>query len=223
MNDVKFLDGPDASPHVQVPDIEKELADSFADTQLDYEKIGQDATFPEPRGDNGLPNPGQDPRDTTSDRWTFENHLRVNIEELRDHNLPSMTSRTSIMWKNLLVRGAGAGLTYQKTVGEILKGPVNGVKKLISRKGSPEKVILHNVDGVLRDGEMLLVLGRPGSGCSTLLKSLTGLTEEYLGWQGDIKYNGVDIDIIKRQFRGDAAYVSEGMLPILNLKPTVLM
>jgi ABC-type multidrug transport system ATPase subunit len=62
----------------------------------------------------------------------------------------------------------------------------------------------------VREGEMLLVLGRPGSGCSTLLKSLCGLTDEYLGWQGEVRYNGVDMDIIKTWFRGDVVYTSEG-------------
>jgi ABC-type multidrug transport system ATPase subunit len=37
-----------------------------------------------------------------------------------------------------------------------------------------EKVILNNFNGVVKTGEMLVVLGRPGSGCSTLLKTLTG-------------------------------------------------
>jgi ABC-type multidrug transport system ATPase subunit len=32
--------------------------------------------------------------------------------------------------------------------------------------------ILKDFNGLVRKGEMLLVLGRPGSGCSTLLKTL---------------------------------------------------
>ena len=38
----------------------------------------------------------------------------------------------------------------------------------------PEKAILNEFDRVLKSGEMLIVLGRPGSGCSILLKSLIG-------------------------------------------------
>jgi ATP-binding cassette subfamily G (WHITE) protein 2 (PDR) len=37
--------------------------------------------------------------------------------------------------------------------------------------------ILDEVEGVLDTGEMLLVLGPPGSGCSTLLKSIAGETD----------------------------------------------
>jgi ABC-type multidrug transport system ATPase subunit len=95
-------------------------------------------------------------------------------------------------------------------VGEILRGPVTGIQRLMLKTKPPERVILHNIEGLVREGEMLLVLGRPGSGCSTLLKSLCGLTDEYLGWQGEVRYNGVDMDIIKTRFRGDVVYTSEG-------------
>jgi ATP-binding cassette subfamily G (WHITE) protein 2 (SNQ2) len=58
---------------------------------------------------------------------------------------------------------------------------------------------------------MLLVLGRPGGGCSTLLKNLAGFHEGYVRYEGDIKYNGVDIKIIKNRFRADVVYNAEGL------------
>jgi ABC-type hemin transport system ATPase subunit len=55
-----------------------------------------------------------------------------------------------------------------------------------------EKTILNSFDGVVKSGEMLVVLGRPGSGCSTLLKTLMG---EHAGLdvkkQSVIHYNGM--------------------------------
>jgi ATP-binding cassette subfamily G (WHITE) protein 2 (PDR) len=153
---------------------------------------------------------GYDPRDTKLDMWTLEKHLHTIVNDLSEHNLPPMSSRSSVIWRDLLVRGAGAGVTYQQTVGEILRGPVTGIQRLMLKTKPPERVILHNIEGLVREGEMLLVLGRPGSGCSTLLKSLCGLTDEYLGWQGEVRYNGVDMDIIKTRFRGDVVYTSEG-------------
>ena len=38
----------------------------------------------------------------------------------------------------------------------------------------------------LKDGEMLLVLGRPGSGCSTFLKTIALQTEGYESVEGKI-------------------------------------
>jgi ATP-binding cassette subfamily G (WHITE) protein 2 (PDR) len=153
---------------------------------------------------------GYDPQDTKLDMWTLETHLHAMVNDLSEHNLPPMSSRSSVIWRDLLVRGAGAGVTYQQTVGEILRGPVTGIQRLTLKAKPPERVILHNIEGLVREGEMLLVLGRPGSGCSTLLKSLCGLTDEYLGWQGEVRYNGVDVDTIKTLFRGDVIYTSEG-------------
>ncbi len=36
------------------------------------------------------------------------------------------------------------------------------------------------------DGEMLLVLGRPGSGCSTFLKAVTNKRDSFAGVEGDV-------------------------------------
>jgi ATP-binding cassette subfamily G (WHITE) protein 2 (PDR) len=46
--------------------------------------------------------------------------------------------------------------------------------KLIGRKRAERVEILRVLDGLVRSGEMLLVLGRPGSGYSTFLKVLAG-------------------------------------------------
>jgi ATP-binding cassette subfamily G (WHITE) protein 2 (PDR) len=151
-----------------------------------------------------------DPRDTTSDQWAFGKHLHAIIKDLQEQGLPPMSSRSSVIWKDVLVRGAGAGITYQQSVGQILRGPVTAIQTLTLHSKKPERIILHNVEGVLREGEMLLILGRPGSGCSTFLKTLCGLTDEYLGWQGDIRYNGVDVETFKKRFRGDVLYTPEG-------------
>lgn len=49
--------------------------------------------------------------------------------------------------------------------------------RLASKGRHSEKVIiLHQMTGLVQPGEMLLVLGRPGSGCSTFLKCLSGNT-----------------------------------------------
>ncbi|GKZ70816.1 hypothetical protein AnigIFM50267_006487 [Aspergillus niger] len=59
-----------------------------------------------------------------------------------------------------------------------------------SRK-SPKEII-RNLNGVLDHGELLLVLGRPGAGCSTVAKSLCGeLNGLKLGPESVIHYNGI--------------------------------
>ena len=47
---------------------------------------------------------------------------------------------------------------------------------------------IHGFNGVLKAGEMALVLGRPGSGCTTFLKTLANLREGFAGIDGDVFY-----------------------------------
>jgi len=154
---------------------------------------------------------GNDPFDTNSPSWTFGAHLAASIESRDDTRKRPLSAEMSVLFNNLRVVGAGSGATYQESVGETARTPVKIVQRILSRRKDPEKMILHGVDGVVRAGEMLLVLGRPGCGCSTLLKNLAGFSEGYIRVEGDVKYNGVDVDIIKHCFRGDVAYNAEGM------------
>lgn len=51
--------------------------------------------------------------------------------------------------------------------------------------------IHQGIDGVLESGEMLVVLGPPGSGCSTFLKAVAGETNGiYLDDGAELNYRG---------------------------------
>lgn len=98
--------------------------------------------------------------------------------------------RAGIVFKNLNVSGTGSALNLQQTVSSFLMAPFR-IREFIDLGHKPSKRILKDFDGVLKSGEMLIVLGRPGSGCSTLLKSMCG---ELHGLQVDdnsvVHYNG---------------------------------
>lgn len=102
--------------------------------------------------------------------------------------------RAGIVWKNLRVCGSGSAINLQKNVGSLLLAPLRFGE--FFGKGS-EKTILNDFEGCLKTGEMLVVLGRPGSGCSTLLKSLMGeLTGLDMKEQSVVHYNGNDSFLI---------------------------
>ncbi len=154
-----------------------------------------------------------DPFDTEDPRWTLKNHLLAYIQRSNESSIPSVTTaHASILWEDLSVTGAGNFATYQATIGGLLRGPFEVVTKLFTTRTTEfRRTILHRVNGIVKDGEMLLVLGRPGSGCTTLLKSLAGLTDDYTGWSGTVEFSGIPIDIIRKKFRGDViAYNPEG-------------
>jgi ABC-type multidrug transport system fused ATPase/permease subunit len=151
-----------------------------------------------------------DPFDTTRPDWSFDQQLARQLEQGDSYGQLPEASRTSLLFENLQVFGMGTGATYQNTVGLGLQSPITALKKLIRHTNNREKTILHGIDGVVREGQMLLVLGRPGSGCTTLLKALAGFTDGYHRWDGNVRYNGVDVNIVKECFRGDIAYNPEG-------------
>ena len=96
--------------------------------------------------------------------------------------------RAGIVWKNLKVCGSGSAINLQKNVGSLFMAPLR-FGEFFGK--SQEKTILNEFDGVLKSGEMLVVLGRPGSGCSTLLKTLMGeLHGLDMKSQSEIHYNG---------------------------------
>lgn len=96
--------------------------------------------------------------------------------------------RAGFTFRDLKVSGSGSALNLQKDVASVLMAPVRFTE--FFGRGS-EKTILRNFDGVLKSGELLVVLGRPGSGCSTLLKTITGeLHGLDLDKDSVIHYNG---------------------------------
>lgn len=87
-------------------------------------------------------------------------------------------------------KGSLLTIDYQKTVGNIPLSWASSARDLISsRKRKVE--ILDGLDGVLESGEMLVVLGPPGSGCTTLLKTIAGeMNGLYLDGASEINYRG---------------------------------
>ncbi len=54
-----------------------------------------------------------------------------------------------------------------------------------------------------------VVLGRPGSGCSTLLKVLANQRQDYHSIGGDVWYDSLTPEQIEQRYRGDVHYCPE--------------
>ncbi|KAH7115454.1 ABC-2 type transporter-domain-containing protein [Dactylonectria estremocensis] len=84
----------------------------------------------------------------------------------------------------------------------------------IKRVISPAKVyngqaLIRDFSGVVRNGEVMLVLGNPGAGCSTFLRTIGNDHSSFLGVKGCIDYSGLSPDEILKRFRGAVSYVPE--------------
>ena len=114
-----------------------------------------------------------------------------------------------VAYKDLRAYGLGVDSDYQTTFG-------NGIYKVISRfarKISGRESfydILKPMDGILLPGELTVVLGRPGAGCTTLLKTLAAQTYGFhVDKESIILYDGFTPSDIKTHYRGDVVYCSE--------------
>ena len=115
-------------------------------------------------------------------------YLRLFMRNLRDDGRES--KKAGIVFKNLSVSGSGAALQLQKTVADMFLTPFR-FREMFS-SGNSHKQIISKFDGVVKSGELLIVLGRPGSGCSTFLKTLCGELQGLNVDDGSIlHYNGV--------------------------------
>ncbi|KAH8649041.1 ABC-2 type transporter-domain-containing protein [Xylariales sp. PMI_506] len=125
--------------------------------------------------------------------------------------LDSSSARTAgVCFQNLNVHGFGAATDYQKDVANVWLGVFGMLRKAVGLS-KPRKIdILQNFDGLVRKGEMLVVLGPPGSGCSTFLKTIAGETSGiYVDGDSYFNYQGIPAKEMHSQHRGEAIYTAE--------------
>lgn len=103
----------------------------------------------------------------------------------------SRQNAIGVAYRNLNVYGFGAQTDYQKTFANYPLAFLSSVAAVIGRQQKLKIDILQDFEGLVGSGEMLLVLGRPGSGCSTLLKTLSGQTHGFhVNGESRINYQG---------------------------------
>lgn len=84
-----------------------------------------------------------------------------------------------------------------------------------------ERVILDNISAIVKPGEMLLVLGRPGSGCSTFLR--TAANRSTLNLNGELRFAGIPHEKFRKEHRRDTIYLPEedNHIPSLTVRQTL--
>ncbi|KGO61449.1 CDR ABC transporter [Penicillium expansum] len=151
----------------------------------------------------------QDPSlDPQSGKFDLQKWLKAAFNDLNrdgDHSGHS----SDVIFKQLNVYGSGAALQFQDTVTSTLTAPFR-LPQIIRESHSPQRRILKDFNGLLKNGELLLVLGRPGAGCSTLLKSMTGeLHGLNMDKESVIHYNGIPQSRMIKEFKGELVYNQE--------------
>ena len=131
----------------------------------------------------------------------------IGIQSRDPERYPQRTA--GIAYNNLNVHGFGSLTDYQKTFGNYPLSLTGSINKLLGR-GQRKIQILREFEGLVRSGEMLVVLGRPGSGCSTLLKTMSGRTHGFfIDERSEINYQGIPKETMHKDFRGECMYQAE--------------
>lgn len=122
---------------------------------------------PEKSGDSGDNSSVQ----THVEQWRL-------TEELKDFALNNQAGgrRLGVTWKDLTVKVVPS----DEKINENILSQFNLLQHFEDFRRQPAwKTVLESSHGCVRPGEMLLVLGRPGSGCTTLLKILANKRKGY--------------------------------------------
>jgi ABC-type multidrug transport system ATPase subunit len=97
-----------------------------------------------------------------------------------------------VSFRNLSVHAFGRQTDYQRTVFNFLGATISRIFGAVASRSKLRIDILRELDGLVLGGEMLLVLGNPGSGCTTTLKSLAGQTcDLFVDDRTSLNYQGM--------------------------------
>lgn len=149
--------------------------------------------------------------DSSVEPWDLERTLRGTRDEESASGIKS--KRIGVMWDGLTVRGIGGVKNIVKTFPDAFISFFNVVGTVMSIFGLGKKGkefnILRGFRGVVKPGEMVLVLGRPGSGCTTFLKVIANQRFGYTGIDGEVLYGPYDSKTFEKFYRGEAVYNGE--------------
>jgi ABC-type multidrug transport system ATPase subunit len=124
--------------------------------------------------------------------------------------------KLGLTWKNLTVYGEGAGTLVHENILSICNISTQIAEARERKNGSSRRALIQNSYGCVKPGEMLLVLGRPGAGCTTLLSMLANRRYGYAAVEGGVFYGSMDHNQAKR-YRGQIVMNTEEELHFPSL------
>ncbi|KAE8415395.1 hypothetical protein BDV36DRAFT_285413 [Aspergillus pseudocaelatus] len=140
-------------------------------------------------------------------------------------------SNLGVCFQSLSTWGDGEEHTDVKTLGTALWRTLTfqdvyewTIQPWLSRKEPQSgRPLIRDFSGAVRSGEIMLVLGRPGAGCSTFLRTIAGHHSSFLGVTGSLDYSGLSLEEVKKHYRGQVAYVPEDDVhfPTLTVQQTL--
>lgn len=203
--------------------IEQAEAD-FAELQREFTGVSRASHQKSRKGMD--PEKGEGNVDTSDSDSLFdlEAALRGNLESEREAGIRS--KHIGVYWDDLTVKGIGGMTNYVQTFPDAFVNFFNVVSPVIRLFGlgpkPTEATLLDKFRGVVRPGEMVLVLARPNGGCTTFLKTIANQRYGYTSVTGDVRYGPWTAKEFDR-YRGEAVYNAEDDVhhPTLTVEQTL--
>lgn len=132
--------------------------------------------------------------------------------------------KTGITMEDVSATGYDNSFLEGSTFADLVFLPYTIFKFLKGIRHRHMRKIIRNVNAFALPGEMVLVLGRPGSGCSSFLKTASGVTDQFAGGvEGEIMYDGIPQKSMMKNYRSDVIYNGEldVHFPYLTVKQTL--
>jgi ATP-binding cassette subfamily G (WHITE) protein 2 (SNQ2) len=148
--------------------------------------------------------------DSESEEVPFDLESILRGSKATDEESGIRSKRIGVIWEGLTVTGQGGVTNFVRTFPDAFISFFNVFETAmhifgVGRKGR-DCNILEDFRGVTKPGEMVLVLGRPGSGCTTFLKVIANQRFGYSSVTGEILYGPFDAETFAKQYRGEAVY-----------------
>jgi ABC-type multidrug transport system ATPase subunit len=130
--------------------------------------------------------PSKDTSRAKDNDWS----LMSKLQEQNERNLAAgfKKQELGVTWQDLSVQVVSSEAAVNETVLSQFDIPT---KIREGRRKPPMRTILNKSHGCVKPGEMLLVLGRPGSGCTTLLKMLANRRGGYKSVEGNVRFGSM--------------------------------
>ncbi|KAL8949506.1 MAG: hypothetical protein Q9222_004383, partial [Ikaeria aurantiellina] len=140
--------------------------------------------------------------------WSLEDTLRSG--RAADEEAEIKPKHIGVMWDDLNVRGLGGVKNIVKTFPQSFVDFFNVPATLMHMFGYGKRGrqvdILQGFRGVAKPGEMVLVLGKPGSGCTSFLKVIANQRFGYTHVGGEVLYGPYEAIEFAKRFQGEAVY-----------------
>ncbi|ODV84095.1 hypothetical protein CANARDRAFT_9087 [[Candida] arabinofermentans NRRL YB-2248] len=156
--------------------------------------------------------------------------LKFLAKKNEEQGIPARS--TDVIFENFTVIGNNMAASIVPTVADIIFAPYFLIKNKLSKKTQAAtdlsklpktREIIRNVTGFAEAGGMTLVLGRPGAGCSTLLKAVAGQTQTYRSTEGSVDFSGIPLETMMKRYKTQIIYNPEldVHFPYLTVEQTI--